>query len=447
MKLSQLSAEFDKLGSRVDQLVQGVVSGEFDQRVDQLEAQLRELKAWTKPRGKGTFEVDIEPYRSSGGAPAFMRRHAGLLLGAATVLRNARKVRFVISKRFGAIDRSDLRVPLTAPLNYTGEEIKKIQRLFKYLYSHRAYRKLNSGEIFIRSMAEGYFPDNVRNIQQLSRYNLRNLRRDLAPLSDREKVLYSTFHRLPFYLKHATTAASWTTIYNSRLIFSKDSLKDWNIGVATNTPWSDETYKQDVDFAFFRVEIGKADIRTRYGQDDDQRRIVFEWDQLLEDGWVSLHDMLAPLGMDIPGSGLELRTHDSGELVRISVPDMALEKDGGREQWIHWKWKHCYPGLAYERKVHILDEVFYGPDILEGMCLSLLRDLREIPALQQEAYSHYTEQEYWFWLLKSLFRVEAKYPSAFRFEQNESKQDVVSIYPEDNPALRPTTGHTASATV
>ncbi|MGD8256905.1 MAG: hypothetical protein PVG08_16085 [Desulfobacterales bacterium] len=440
MKLSQLSAEFKKLEWRVDQLVQGVASSEFDERVGELGAHLKQLETWTKPRAGGKFEVDIEPYKSVGGAPAFMQEHAGLLLGAATILQNARKVQFAIRKRLAAADRDDLAVPLAALVKYTGEDLKKVQRLFKYLYSRRAYQKLNSGKVFVQSMEEGYLPDNIQTILQLSKHNLSNLRRNLTPLSEKEKELYSAFRSLPFYLKHATTAASWTNIYSSRLIFSLDSLKDWNIVVPTNTPRSDERYKQDVDFAFFRVEIGENEWVTRYGEGNEQLRVVFDWKRLLEDGWVSLHDMLAPLGppkSNSEGPISEVRT-SSGELVRVSSPDMVLQ--GGKEKWIHWKWKHTFPGSGNERKVHILDEVFYGPDILEGMTLSVLRDLRELPALQREALRHVREQQYWFWLFKSLFRVEAKYPSAFRFEP----QEVVRTFRDDNSALHAATDHVAS---
>ena len=66
-----------------------------------------------------------------------MQEHAGLLLGAATILQNARKVQFAIRKRLGAADREDLAAPLVAPVKYTGEDLKKVQRLFKYLYSRR----------------------------------------------------------------------------------------------------------------------------------------------------------------------------------------------------------------------------------------------------------------------------------------------------------------------
>jgi len=226
-------------------------------------------------------------------------------------------------------------VPLAAPLRYTGEERGKIQRLFKYLHARRACRKLAAGEVVVQSLDEGYLPSGVRNIVQLSKHNLGLLRRALAPLSQAEKALHETLRGLPFRLKHATTAASWANIYNAGLIFSKDALADWNIVVPTNTPGSDELYKQDVDFAFFRVEVGEENWVSRFGADDDQQRVVFDWQRLLDDGWVSLHDMLAPLGSREPRS--ELRTRDGDELVRISAPDMDLqgERKSGSTAFLH----------------------------------------------------------------------------------------------------------------
>jgi hypothetical protein len=290
----------------------------------------------------------------------------------------------------------------------------------------------------VRSLDEGHLPEQVRTIPQLSRHNLGLLRRALAPLSEAEKALHAALRGLPFTLRHATTAPSWANIVNARLIFSKDALADWNIVVQTSTTSSDERYKQDVDFAFFRVEVGQGDWVSRYGAGADQARIVFDWSQVLEDGWVTLHDMLAPLGSADPKS--ELRTRDGDELVRTSRPDMALQ--AGQRKWIHWTWKHSFPGSGAGRAVHILDEVFYGPDILEGIVLSTLRDLREVPALQREAFAHARDPTYGHWLIKSLFRIEAKYPSAFRFEPDE----VRATYRGDRPALRAATESITSRT-
>ncbi len=423
MRLSELDAAFEHLRMRANALVQGVAYQAFDQRVNELEQALRQLETWTKPGRGGTFEVDMEPYSEMGGAPAFIRERAWILLAAATTLRTARRAQRAIHKFGGPDIPPELAVPLAAPLQYSGQDIARIQRVFKYLYSKRAYRKATTGEVWVQSLAPGHLPEQVRTIAQLSQYNVDQLWQGLRPLSDAEKALYGALLDMRFYLKHATTGPSWAAIYNSRLIFSKDALRNWNIVVPTNTPGDDERYKQDVDFVFFRVEADAEDWRTRFGDDyDDQKRVAFDWHDLLKDGWVTLHDMLAPLGAGNENPHHELRTLEDGVLVRYSLPDMDLQRD-----WIYWQWRHRFPPTDVERSVNILDEVFYGPHILKGIALTVLRDLREVPGLQQEALAHHNDPGYLPWLIRSLFRIEGKYPSEFHFEP----VDIEREYPDD----------------
>jgi hypothetical protein len=460
VKLSELQLKFDELGQRVNRLVKGVPAQAFEGELLLLTKRLSALERWTKPRGGGSFEVDVEPYLSAGGAPAFMRDHAGLLLAAATTLRNGQRALRAMNKVFEYTggeqqdDRHALAVPLGAPLQYSDADLRKVQRVFKFLYAGRAYRKLNTGAVMVRSRGgeDKYLPDAVQTIEQLSRHNLRNLRQVLRNLSEPERALYEALRSLPFCLKHATTLGSWSTIINASLIFSKDALRDWNIVVPTNTPASDEIYKQDVDFAFFRVEVGSGDWISRFGEEVDdeeieQVRVAFNWNKVLQDGWVTLHDMLAPLGMEAQRAVVH-PFEDPDTVLRESVPDMAPEGAGA---WIHWRWKHRFvdPALApplAERKVHIFDEVFYGPDILEGLVLSLLRDLREMPTLQAQVFasqqtfaagaqSSASWHRFAHWLVKSLFRVEAKYPSAFGF----GAADIEAEYRGRPPALEAAT--------
>ena len=421
MRLSELDQAFEQLRMRANALVQGTLYGVFDQRVNELDHLLHQLQAWTKPGRGGTFEVDIEPYRTVGGAPAFMRERAPILLAAATTLRLARRAQQPVD---GPGVPWDSVVPLEAPLQYAGEDIQRIQRVFKYLYSKRAYRKATTGEVWVQSLGDDVLPEQVRTIVQLSKYNADRLWQDLAPLNNAERDLYGALLDMTFHLKHATTGPSWTAIYNSRLIFSKDALQNWNILVPTNTPGDDERYKQDVDFVFFRVEADDDDWRTRFGVDyDDQRRIVFDWQQVLKDGWVTLHDMLAPLGAGNENPRHELRTREDGVLVRYSLPAMDLQRG-----WIYWKWRHRFPPTDATRDVNILDEVFYGGLIPKGIALTVLRDLREIPPLQREALTHRDDPNYLRWLIRSLFHIEGKYPSQFQFEP----VDIERVYP-DNP--------------
>ncbi len=105
------------------------------------------------------------------------------------------------------------------------------------------------------------------------------------------------------------------------------------------------------------------------------------------------------------------------------APDTVVRRssypDGDQNHWWHTEWAHapCDPAApdTPARQVHILDEVFYGPDIREGLVRAILRDLREVPTLQNEAFEHCGDVAYLRWLVGVLYRVEAKYPSSFRF--------------------------------
>lgn len=67
----------------------------------------------------------------------------------------------------------------------------------------------------------------------------------------------------------------------------------------------------------------------------------------------------------------------------------------------------------------------------QGIVLSILRDLRELPLLRREAFENMDDQAYLAWLFRVLYRVEAKCPSSFGF----SGQELVKEYRK--PAVDP----------
>lgn len=156
------------------------------------------------------------------------------------------------------------------------------------------------------------------------------------------------------------------------------------------------------------MEVGEDAVETRHGD----LQFVFKANQVFTDGWVTLHDMLAPI--------------DSATLQALRLkhaPDTVVRRsrylDDDPNHWWHTEWEHvpCDPAApdTPSRRVHILDEVFYGPDIREGLVRAILRDLREVPTLQNEAFAHRDDAGYLRWRIGVLCCVEAKYPSSFRF--------------------------------
>lgn len=409
--------------------------------IEALGAIVDRLAPYARARGGGVLELDIAAYQGEGGGglPAFLRDEAMALLNVATILQRAREAYWALDEevdeaphqgpreggdeanergadeagagRARRLSRPDLRFARTARTAYTADEVRKLQRLFRFLHSRRAYAKLKQGGIYRRALSEGRIWGERQSIVGLSRANLRHLRRTLLRLSDDERALHARLHALPFRLKHATTAQARAAIANVGMLWSLDSLLDWYVpGASGFTTRADLREKMDVDFVFFRIEVGEAPMATRYGE----VQFVFTLEQVLEDGWVSLHDMLAPIASDTLRN---LRRREDGTLVRRS---RYLDDDNDGGAWWKLRWQHevCDPagrGGAV-RIVHILDEVFYGPDILEGLVLAILRDLRELPSLQDEAVRHMDEPAYLAWLVGALYRVEAKHPSAFRFD-------------------------------
>lgn len=67
-----------------------------------------------------------------------------------------------------------------------------------------------------------------------------------------------------------------------------------------------------------------------------------------------------------------------------------------------------------------MEEIFCKQDIIEGMTLSVLRDLGDMPTLKTEVYQTLGNQaafeDYMRWLFPKLYRIEAKYPAYFNYD-------------------------------
>lgn len=439
MRMSVFVDQLRQAEHIADRLLGGLGVDDFARDLFALEEIVDRLAPFARARAGGELLVDLDPYRGEGGggAPGFFRDHALRLLSLATIVQRAREDYYALDEPDRGEDadaanadgdarrsrsRRDLRFARTARTAYTGDEVRKVQKVMKYLYSRRAYEKLKQGGIFRRAVAEGRVWGE-QSIPTLSRNNLGHLRRILRPLADDERGLYERLLALPFRLKHATSGTGRQGIVNVGMLWSLDSLFDWYVlGASGFTTRSDIRQKMDVDFVFFRVEVGDDAVDTRYGD----VQFVFTMDQVLADGWATLHDMLAPLGSQTL-QALKLRGSDT--LVRRSS---YIDDD---RKWWKVRWKHEILDEAgatrSERIVHVLDEVFYGPDILQGIVLSILRDLRELPLLQREAFENMGDQAYLAWLFRVLYRVEAKCPSSFSF----GGKDLVKEYRK--PAVDP----------
>ncbi|MEM9936541.1 MAG: hypothetical protein AAF824_23140, partial [Bacteroidota bacterium] len=305
-----------------------------------------------------------------------------------------------------------------------------MRRKTKELYAQRAYSRLAAGALFQPLPADGQH--NI--IEQRSRVNLQTLNEQIVALGgidEMDRTFLDLFRLLPFYGKHATSEGGWNAIVHSNTFLSKvglfENVPNPYISASGFTTMSDELDKQDIDFVFFRVEIGSELMaNTRYGE----YQFGFPLEQFMDVGWVSLHDLLEPITSlhrhrqlrDISGQRMLRFTHNQ-------VVNGSPNPQGTDPAPINISWRHIFfdpgrlaDGLPLHRTINMLDEVYYGEDILEGMAYSVLRDLKDMPFMRNQVYESFhvedTEPPQAFiQLMKNLFpklyRPEIKYPAYF----------------------------------
>ncbi|MBI2687709.1 MAG: hypothetical protein HYX27_15470 [Acidobacteria bacterium] len=216
--------------------------------------------------------------------------------------------------------------------------------------------------------------------------------------------------------------------------------------------------KGDADFTFFRLDISTSRqpaLKTRYGS----TTFLADAECLFNIGWISLHDQVYPFKEE-----KTRRVGPSGGNVRILVDDGAQEME---------RWRLAYgdgifgapPGKpVYDLPCYLVnckfqEEIFYGADVIEGVLLSLVRELRRVAGLGLDAdcgtlqkgpvsFTNgiafrnaallYTEIVDLRSVMSAFFRVEAKIPCCLSFEiVDEETFFDRSLYTEPYQMMRP----------
>ncbi|MFN7094783.1 MAG: hypothetical protein ACK4M7_05400, partial [Burkholderiales bacterium] len=164
---------------------------------------------------------------------------------------------------------------------------------------------------------------------------------------------------------------------------------------------------------------------------------IFDLNLLLHHGWISLHDQLVPFST--PGA---TRFYQGKRLIRTAA--VIAIKNNTQEKTLHdgllYKYRispiQSYRGKedtqkSFGRSIQVLEikrsfleEIFYGRDILLGITLSVIRELRYLQAsgfcqhfLNRFATADETEKNQLLGILiKDFFRIEAKYPVGLRLK-------------------------------
>ena len=256
-----------------------------------------------------------------------------------------------------------------------------------------------------------------RDIRGLSKANLQALRRALAPLTRKEGVIVEALKGLDYTLTHNTKLDHKGTLFEERKILSKTEIealgRDQKGG--TKNEMGDKDYLHNEDFVFFCLTCGIKPAMSRFGR----LCIVFSADRLFEEGWVSLHDMLSPTHSRSMAFFpkierlREIKRLAFSEPLRVTIPAPHKQSTLIR---------HTYIESGQVRVFCRTQEVFFGPDIREGIALSVVQELRLMgDGMVDLAYGAQGDQQALANLVFNLFRPEAKIPREFKFGRKDFK--------------------------
>ena len=309
------------------------------------------------------------------------------------------------------------------------ESLERMQGKVRALYTQRAYSRMTGSDLLADwqtriGMEGGTF-------ELLSLRNLNALRNDLnigglEDLSEDERRFVERFKALDWRVKHATSEEGRNSIAAAGVFLSKVGLYDWtpspHLLESGYTFSIDELKKQDIDFFFFRVQQGEEVIDTRYGS----VQINYPMGSILEQGWITLHDMLQPISSSQSDRLKVLRTHRARYgpqgterlLLRRTFGEYTNAYSVNPPWWEHFFYDPRSPRTT--RRVNIMDEIFCKRDVMDGMALTMLRDLKDVPTLKDEVFETLGDDAAFAAFMRDLvprmFRIEAKYPSYFDYD-------------------------------
>lgn len=250
-----------------------------------------------------------------------------------------------------------------------------------------------------------------------------------------EKELFLAVYGLPFTVKHATPNFHPIANDGSLDSFAEYSKKNPNWKSEFSTPGNVEKLGNH-GFVFFRVDVGDEKIETRYGG----TQISGDMSLIEYDGWISMFDQLKPLSSKTMISyydheGALIRqaeiprkdnTNQYKQIYKYGYIPQTGEKPKTTFSKTNLKAKGSERHEDLDRETNFMDYVFYGPEIREGIALSLIHELRYFERSGYrdhllEAFHNKTGEERVHFLKELIgktFRPEGKYPVALRFNEH-----------------------------
>ena len=363
----------------------------------------------------------------NGGIAAIKEKYAGLLLQVSLYIT---KIIHINNKQADHVNKS---------MSVIAQRYK-IKRAYTELYKGKKFKKAELGDF------DSAHPITQKNpVVTSSKKNIAQLKDDLKKMQGGDNLynlrndeigLFKALLELPYRLQHATNY-----YYPTLNAGALDSYTE----IQRREPSYLSTFstKGNIDklgnggFIFFRCFVDPINSsKTRYGDTS----LVFDLKLLRTCGWVSLHDQLNPFPSHSPNSR---HFYWNKRLLRTSEA-VAIENNT-KDKALHDGLLYSYrtsPVFQYDKgskdtqksfgeaikivesKRSFLDEIFYGEDILPGIALSIIRELRHLEVCGFRGHFLHnfllvTSQEKTKMLgelIKGFFRIEGKYPASLKIQ-------------------------------
>ncbi len=398
-------------------------------------------------------------------SPLSDQKQAALVVNGLTLFKQAYKVQRAYQGIYSGLKYR--KAEFTAYLNKSTDTIQAALRekmqpeRLRIREEIKVIKKSKKSSSEIKTAIQKITPNSINPIKLLSNRNLRALKQALAieldagikfkkiPDTDNNRFgllpdeidLYAGLLDLPYKLQHGTNHFA-DIARNGRL----DSLTEIHRHCPQyESPFSTPGNLQELGnggFIFFRCYVdGVNSDQTRYGN----TRMITDLSLLREIGWISLHDQLVPFS----SHNRQQTLYEGKRLLFKAAPADVNNKaqknksaDGIRYTYRTTPISTYQTGSKDTQKsfgttiatksetVKFTEEIFYGPDILPGIALSIVHRLRK---LRESGYRQKLLDDFrrasaidkvliLGKLVKDLYRIEGKYPLGLPFEYNSTNQ-------------------------
>ncbi|EFA4880021.1 DUF4116 domain-containing protein [Escherichia coli] len=252
-----------------------------------------------------------------------------------------------------------------------------ITKNFRKMISDKSYTHMFSdGELWKKEVNN---PKGFTTMQIISSENISRLSRELAPLSEKEKIFFDRVSKLEFTVTHATNA-DVINEKNTLTLLSRKKLQERKIDLT----WGSHAVNSDTntigndDFVFFAIEPGTGGFKKKSAFGKTMYAINFDAPVFSQTSWVSLQEQLFSETGDTKGH----------------ISDISEE---------------AHKILSFQ-EIPVKENMFLAKDFRTGLALSLIKKFRELPLKDQDNLLSANGDHAFNSIINGIYRPEVKVP-------------------------------------